>query len=89
MTTRRFALEPGGPERLEISWHFGFRDTRVKLDGREILHVPHASAFGGGAEFTFGDGAKLWLAPANAFWPDIEARLDGRKLKPSKSSWWG
>jgi hypothetical protein len=82
MATRRFAFEPGGPERLQITWKFGFRDTRVTLDGKEILRVPYAAAFGGGAEFTFGDGAILRLAPANKFWPDIEAFLDGRKLQP-------
>lgn len=88
MATRRFALEPGGPERLEISWKLGFRDTRVVLDGKEILSVHHASAFGNGAEFTFGDGAVLRLCPANTFWPDIEASLDGRRLQPAKASWW-
>ncbi|NUM46347.1 MAG: hypothetical protein HUU38_16720 [Anaerolineales bacterium] len=40
MPKRRFALEPDGPERLEISWEGGWflvvANVRVKLDGKEI-----------------------------------------------------
>lgn len=85
MATRRFAFEPGGPVRLEISWKLGFRDIRVNLDGGEILHAPFAPKLGTGAEFTFGDGAILRIWPANRFWPDIEASLDGRRLEPIKT----
>ncbi len=84
MTTRRFAFEPGGAVRLEITWKFGFRDLRILLDGKEILALPSASALGGGAEFTFGDNSVLKVKPANTFWPAIEVRLDGRKLERSK-----
>ena len=85
MATRRFAFEPGGPVRLEISWKLGFRDIRVLLDGAEVLRVPLISGFGRGAELTFGDGAILYIRPADRFWPDLEALLDGRRLEPIKS----
>lgn len=89
MATRRFTFVPDGPVRLEIFWKFGFRDVRVLLDGNPILQVPFATAFANGAEFTFGDGAVLFLKPANQFWPDIEAWLDGRRLRPIRAGWWG
>ena len=80
MAIRRFAFEPGGPARLEISWKLGFRNIRILLDGAEILSVPFATGLGSGAAFTFGDGAVLRVKIANAFWPDIVASLDDRPL---------
>lgn len=82
MATRRFAFEPGGPLRLEITWKLGFRDIRVRLDGAEVLQVPFISGFGRGAELTFGDGAVVYIRLADRFWPDFDVSLDGRRLEP-------
>ena len=38
-TSRCFALERGGPERLELRWGASFREVRVLFDGAEVAMV--------------------------------------------------
>lgn len=36
MAKQTYALEPGGPKRLEISWKYGFKDTTITFDGAPV-----------------------------------------------------
>jgi hypothetical protein len=60
MTTKRFALEEGGPERLEVT--FGplrWSPGQVRLDGQEIAKVSTNDLYSNGIYVRLPDGAEL------------------------------
>lgn len=65
MPKRRFALEPDGPERLEISWEGGWflvaANVRVKLDGKEIAEFPSPEVLRSEQMVMLPDGTNLTL----------------------------
>lgn len=65
MPKRRFALEPDGPERLEITWEGGWflvaANVRVKLDGKEIAVFPSPEVLRSEQMVILPDGTNLTL----------------------------
>lgn len=59
MPTLRYALEPGGARRLEITYRLGFKDLVAKLDGLEVGRVVEADDLKQGRDFLLTDGSLL------------------------------
>lgn len=59
MPKQQFALEKGGPKRLEISWGAFWKNTTVTLDGNVIGTIPERESLRAGQEFTLPDGSTL------------------------------
>jgi hypothetical protein len=60
-TSRRYALERGGPERLELRWGASFREVRVLFDGAEVEVLHRKKIPRDGANVTLPDGSVLSL----------------------------
>lgn len=59
MTKRSFALEPGGPKRLEVSWGLSYRSFAVSLDGQRVEPVGTKALLKQGMAWTLPDGSRL------------------------------
>jgi hypothetical protein len=59
MPTQRYALEPNGAPRLEVSWKWNFKDVVVKLDGIEVGRIATPAELKLGREFALVDGSTL------------------------------
>ncbi len=73
---RRFALAPGEPERIDITWKQGLKDVRVRFDGEIVGRFADEKAFQRGAVFPLPTGGTLavrWLA-------GLRVRHDGRRV---------
>ena len=67
MARRRYALERGGPRRLEVRWRWRRRDMEVLLDGARVAGPFDRAAFERGATFMLPDATTLtvrWVKPA-------------------------
>jgi hypothetical protein len=67
VTTKRFALEPGGAPRLEITWRYGFKDVVIKIDGLEIGRVNDPGELKLGRDFALADGSTLRVQLVSKF----------------------
>jgi len=59
MPKRMYALEPGGPKRLKVSWKSFFKETTITLDDVEVGTIPDQRALLAGQEFKLMDGSLL------------------------------
>lgn len=59
MPGQKYALEYGGPERLEVAWKGVFKDLTIQLDGAEVGTIPDQKALMEGQEFSLPDGSTL------------------------------
>src|SRR5258708_17350286 len=59
MPKQKFALERGGPKRLECSWGAWFRNFKVKLDGNVVGTFANKKELHKGKEFLLPDSSKL------------------------------
>lgn len=61
MPTEDYAIDPGGPKRLELSWSgWGYQDFTIKLDGSRVGPViPGRDALLAGQRFSLPDGTSL------------------------------
>jgi hypothetical protein len=57
--TQRYALEPGGPKRVEVSWGAFFRNCTIRVDGNVIGVVPGQQELKAGSDFRLMDGSTL------------------------------
>jgi hypothetical protein len=84
MPAKRFPLEPGGPERLEIEWTGAFKDFTVSLDGVVLGSFEDSKALKAGRSFTLEGGSVLkvqlgqWL-----LFPELILTLDGAAVPGS------
>lgn len=79
-----FALEAGGPLRLEITRGLTWKNAQITLDGRSLLVVPNDSALRKGMDVTLPDGSSLSL---KLNWTGgLELRLDGQPLPASAAA---
>jgi hypothetical protein len=80
MTTRRFALERGGPRRLEVRWRWPRRDARVSLDGVPVGAPLDRRTFLRGRTLALPDGTALIVRWAKPEWWSVglggELRLE-------------
>ncbi len=72
MARRRFALERGGPKRLELRWKRGLRDFQVELDG-QVWSVDRSAAVGG-TSITLPGGSSLFVHWVKRTWSSIALR---------------
>ncbi len=59
--SRRFPLERGGPERLELRWTASFREVTVLFDGGEVTKVDRPKIPRDGATVALPDGSTLTI----------------------------
>lgn len=59
MPKQSYALEPGGPKRLQVSWKSFFKDTTITLDGVVVGNIPDQQSLRAGQDFRLMDGSVL------------------------------
>src|SRR6185295_11085694 len=59
MPKNTFALEPGGPKRIEISWSGFWKNIKVSFDGAEVGSIADKSALTDGRDIKLPDGSML------------------------------
>lgn len=67
MPTRKFALEQGGPKRVEVSWRAFWKDITVKLDGYVVGTIANQNELKQGRHFTLPDGSVLSVQLVKTF----------------------
>jgi hypothetical protein len=83
MPSRSFALEPGGPIRLTVSWKGSWNNVRVELDGRSVLAIPTAKELKEGREVRLEPGTLAIRLHQSVFGPALLLSLNGRPLPKS------
>ena len=84
MPKKTFALEKGGPERLEVEWRGNFKDLEVRLDGVLVGSFDDAKALKAGGSFTLDDGSTLEVKLATtALVPELTLVRNGVPLPGS------
>jgi hypothetical protein len=59
MPAESFALEEGGPERLEIAWQGNWKDVTIRLDGEVLGTIPGRRELSDGQSYRLPDGSTL------------------------------
>lgn len=59
MPKQMFALEPGGPKRLEVAWNGMFKNVQVTFDGVPVGGFETKKQLQEGGNFTLPDGSQL------------------------------
>jgi len=76
-----YALEPGGPKRLEVSWKAMWKDFTVKVDDRVVGVVSDPKQLREGKQFKLKDGSTLSVRLRNTLsGVDLEILRDGQPL---------
>ena len=81
MTTKRYALEPGGPERLEIISDFEY-NLKIRLDGKEVGQIPRSESQRGG-EVRLPDGSFLKVRVVFGLGTPLVVQRNGKPLPGS------
>jgi hypothetical protein len=74
MPTAWFALDPGGPKRLEVRWAGAWKDVAIHLDGAPIGAIPSKAELQEGRSFTLPDRSILHVKLVRSF-ADIELQV--------------
>jgi hypothetical protein len=91
MPKRKFPLETGGTPRVEVEWKAFWKNTTVRVDGREVGQIANKKMLDAGQEFPLEDGSvlKVQLAPTtlgNAFTgPELLVSHNGQPVPGSGS----
>jgi hypothetical protein len=87
MATKTFALEPGGPKRLEVKWGMFWRNFTVTLDGQQVGTVDGGQKeLKQGVEFRLPDGSGLHIQlVSGAMSVELQVMRDGKALPGSAS----
>ncbi len=84
MPKLHYALESGGPKRLELAWEGLYRNFTVKLDSAVIGPVVDAAALAAGHSLTLPDGSSLVLqTQGSRLVNELRVRRDGQPLPGS------
>lgn len=87
MPTKKFALEKGGPERLEVEWRGNFKDLEVRLDGVLLGSFDNAKALKTGGSFSLEDGSTLEVKLATTVLvPELTLTRNGVPLPGSAAN---
>src|SRR5437016_2427142 len=88
MPTRRYALEEGGPPRLEVDFTPPAREVRVRLDGAQVAQVSDENALRAEPAFPLPDGSVLRLGQFDPPRPDepVKVTRNGLPLFPPASA---
>ncbi len=81
MQKMTYALEPGGPKRLEVSWKAMWKDFTVKVDDRVVGTVSGHKQLREGKQFRLKDGSTLSFKLRNKLsGVELEILHDGQPL---------
>jgi len=86
-TSRGYALERGGPERIELRWGASFRSVRVLFDGAEAGTIERKKIPRDGAKLTLKDGSVLSLRLRGVLGIEVlrdDQHLPGSDLDPRR-----
>jgi hypothetical protein len=86
-TSRRYALERGGPERIELRWGASFRAVRVLFDGAETATIERNKIRRDGTKVTLPDGSVLSLRLRGLLGIELlrdQVHLPGSDLEPRR-----
>lgn len=84
MPTKRYALEAGGGERVEVSWSGIWKNAAVTLDGRLLGTFADQKELKAGQEFRLEDGSALHVQLVQAgFATELRLSRDGEPLPGS------
>lgn len=86
-TSRAYALERGGPERLELRWGASFRHVRVLFDGREVASLDRKKIPRDGTEVKLPDGSVLLVRLRGVLGIELrrgESHVPGSDLEPRR-----
>ncbi len=80
----KYALEKGGPKRLEISWKGNWKQFTIQLDGSEIASIDDYDLLKAGQEVSLEDGSSLKVQLAGrSILPHLRVLKDGQPLSAS------
>ncbi|KFE69160.1 hypothetical protein [Hyalangium minutum] len=87
MAKKTFALEPGGPKRLEVSWGMFWKNFTVTLDGKQVGTVEGGQKeLKKGVEFRLPDGSDLRVQlVSGALNVELQVTRNGAALPGSAS----
>jgi len=86
----KYALEKGGPKRLEISWKGSWKEFAIRLDGNVIGTIGDVENLKAGQEFILEDGSNLKVQLTRSFiFPHLQIYKDdwpvhSHGLKPAQ-----
>lgn len=87
MPTKTFAVQAGGPPRVEISWRGIWKDVRVTFDRLEVLRFADQKALRTGGSASLPDGSTLEVRLGTTMGglgpPELQLSLDGAPLPGS------
>ena len=84
MPTKTFALDKGGPERLELEWQGNFKNVEVRLDGVLLGSFENAKELKAGGTYPLEDGSTLEVKLATtALFPELTLTRNGVALPGS------
>jgi hypothetical protein len=86
-TSRSYAIEAGGPERVELRWGASFREVRVLFDGAEITVLERKKLPRDGAKITLPDGSMLTVRLRGVLGIELlrdDVHLPGSDLEPRR-----
>lgn len=85
MPRRKFAIEPGGQKRLEVSWGRNFSNTRVTLDGQPIGAPVERKELREGVSYPLPDGSTLGLRTGGMYNAELQVTRNGTPVPGSAS----
>jgi hypothetical protein len=86
MAKMAYALEPGGPKRLEISWKGMYKDFTVKLDDEVVGELSGQKELKAGRQFVLPDGSALSVQLVQKFsGAELQILRDGQPMPGSSS----
>lgn len=84
MPGKRFALEPGGPRMLELTWEQDWYNLRILFQGQAVGSVPDRATLAAGQAFPLPDGSRLFLQLSEGRWGNtLHLLRDGKPLPGS------
>lgn len=84
MPSKKYALEAGGPERVEVDWEGAFKNLTVTFDGASVGSFESAKDIEKTQSFVLPDGSRLELVLAKVGpFPELRLSRDGEPLPGS------
>ena len=81
---KKYALYRGGPQRLDVSWSYGFRNVAVKLDEKIIGDIKTQGEAKQGVTYKLPDGSDLFITVGHDFFGPVPVlTLNGKPIPNS------
>ncbi len=86
MAKQSYALEAGGPKRLEIAWKGMYKNATVSVDGQLVGTIPDQKALVKGQEFRLPDGSAIQVQLVTKLYgTELRVLRNGQPLPGSAS----